>query len=648
MLASASRRTSYGVVSFLLLLFFTALVIQYRVISRSSLESMLHTAQPTGAETKTTEKPTESPSSNSQAGPGARPHVTSLGRISRLHYLVPTTLVKPPVCAVVASALVNRFPIPVLVGYKATGDFDAKAAHIAKLRAITRYLHGPAAGEDDDLVIVVDGFDVLAQIPAEALIQRYFEVAAAADQRLADQRGLTVEEVHSKGLRQTVLWGTDKGCFPSSGNGDEKQRDPRCWLVPFSTLPRYVWGPETGTGGLPFSDSRFVNSGTVIGPLGDLRTLIDATLALIEETFDPEYKYHNSDQYYVSTLYARQEYQRALDLNDGVFPGGRDDYTFPEPRRDGHDVTEYHAFLDTDYAITQTQCHNEKFMRRLRFANHDRTATVEKAAGVLDAGYTIQMPAPLYRGLRRLFDALLDDERPVDSARAWIAGLRLGTNTATRHIYAFYHNTCSKKAFVDKYYDSWFFPVLRPLLRAAVRAIQADEPIHPRPIDGRIWVVAHRYPENVELEDEFGGVFTDAVDEPFIPLQKLCSGEAAPVIGTKKPVKKPEKEAAKLEAKPDIKPELKPELKPQDKPESKPEEKPQVTPEQKPEMKQEDKPVEKPEGKPEDPSAGKPDDKQEKPKEKPEEQPKEMPEGKPEERPAEKPEEKPKEAGERA
>ncbi|CRK38186.1 hypothetical protein BN1723_004412, partial [Verticillium longisporum] len=400
MLASASRRTSYGVVSFLLLLFFTALVIQYRDISRSSLESM-----PAGAETKTPEKPTESPSSNPQAGPGARPHVTSLGRISRLHYLVPTTLVKPPVCAVVASALVNRFPIPVLVGYKATGEFDAKAAHIAKLRAITRYLHGPAAGEDDDLVIVVDGFDVLAQIPAETLIQRYFDVAAAADQRLADQRGLTVEEVHSKGLRQTVLWGTDKGCFPSSGNGDEKQRDPRCWLVPFSTLPRYVWGPETGTGGLPFSDSRFVNSGTVIGPLGDLRTLIDATLALIEDTFDPEYKYHNSDQYYVSTLYARQEYQRTLDLNDGVFPGGRDDYTFPEPRRDGHDVTEYHAFLDTDYAITQTQCHNEKFMRRLRFANHDRTATVEKAAGVLDAGYTIQMPAPLYRGLRRLFDA---------------------------------------------------------------------------------------------------------------------------------------------------------------------------------------------------------------------------------------------------
>ncbi|CRK22088.1 hypothetical protein BN1723_012567 [Verticillium longisporum] len=317
MLASASRRTSYGVVSFLLLLFFTALVIQYRDTSRSSLESMLHTAQPTGAETKTPEKPTESPSSTPQAGPGARPHVTSLGRISRLHYLVPTTLVKPPVCAVVASALVNRFPIPVL------------------------------------------------------------------------------------------------------------------------------------------------------------------------------------------------------------------------------------------------------------------------------------------------------------------------------------------KAFVDKYYDSWFFPVLRPLLRAAVRAIQADEPIHPRPIDGRIWVVAHRYPENVELEDEFGGVFTDAADEPFIPLQKLCSGEAAPVIGTKKPVKKPEKQAAKLEAKPDVKPELKPEMKPQDKAETKPEEKPQVTPEQKPETKQEDKPVdkpeEKPEGKPEDTSAGKPDDKQEKPKENPGEQPKEMPEGKPEERPAEKPEDKPQE-----
>jgi hypothetical protein len=164
-------------------------------------------------------------------------------------------MIKPPVCAVVASALVNRYPIPTIVGYKGEGEYDAKKAHIAKLRATKRYLYSPAGAEKDDLVIIMDGFDVLAQIPVEIVIERYFDLIAEADQKLADQRGITVEEVHSRGLRHTLLWGTDKGCFPTGGE------DPRCWLVLFSNLPQYKWGPKTDNGELVFSDSRFLNPG---------------------------------------------------------------------------------------------------------------------------------------------------------------------------------------------------------------------------------------------------------------------------------------------------------------------------------------------------------------------------------------------------
>ncbi|RKK82454.1 hypothetical protein BFJ71_g15234 [Fusarium oxysporum] len=114
-------------------------------------------------------------------------------------------MIKPPVCAVVASALVNRYPIPTIIGYKGEGKYNAKKAHISKLHAIKRYLYGPVGTEKDNLVIIVDVFDVLAQIPIEIVIERYFDLRAKADRRLADQHGITVEEVHSRSLHHTLL-----------------------------------------------------------------------------------------------------------------------------------------------------------------------------------------------------------------------------------------------------------------------------------------------------------------------------------------------------------------------------------------------------------------------------------------------------------
>ncbi|KAF4974835.1 hypothetical protein FZEAL_8296 [Fusarium zealandicum] len=447
-------------------------------------------------------------------------------KVSRLHYLVPSSLVKPPLCAVVSSALVQRYAIPTIVGYKGQGDYDAKKAHIAKLRAIKRYLYSEAGEKDDDLVVVVDGFDVLAQIPAETMIERYFDFIARADQKLADQRGISVEELHATDVRQTVLWGTDKGCFPSGGS------DPRCWLVPFSTLPRYKWGPKTENGELIFSDSRFLNSGTVIGPLGDLRTFIDATLMLIEDTWDPDFRYHDSDQYYISTMYARQEYQRAVDLNDGEFPGEIGERHVPRPKQGVEDVTEYHVMVDHEAVFTQTQCHNNRFLHKLQYKNHDHTATMRD--DVLEEGphfkpYQIQMPSNLFQALIRVFESLPEDERPAMSPRNWVRHLKLGTNIGTEIIYAFYHNTCSKRAFLDKYNDSWYFPLIRPLLRASTRAVQEKKPIGPKPIDGRMWLPIKSYPEG--LEDEFGGVYTDFEEEAFIPLQQFCSQNLTSIIG---------------------------------------------------------------------------------------------------------------------
>ncbi|KAM0345842.1 hypothetical protein ACHAPU_006196 [Fusarium lateritium] len=128
---------------------------------------------------------------------------------SRLYYLIPASEPTENLCANLISVLANRFSIPTIIGYKGKDEYDAKVAHIAKLYSIQRYLHGPAGRFADDLVIVVDGHDVLAQLPVEVMIERYFEITKRHDQVLADRFGLTVEQAHEQGLRQSLVWGAD-------------------------------------------------------------------------------------------------------------------------------------------------------------------------------------------------------------------------------------------------------------------------------------------------------------------------------------------------------------------------------------------------------------------------------------------------------
>lgn len=452
-----------------------------------------------------------------------------LGRMSRLHYLVPSNGIRDTLCAGLTSALANGYPIPRILGYKGEGEFDAKKAHIAKLRAIKRYFDGiPRTPDaDNDLVMVVDGFDVLPQLPVSTTVERYFEITSEADAKLANQRGIRVDELHAMGLRQTVLWGTDKGCFPGGG------ADPRCWMVPYSGLSPYVWGPRTKPqGDLPYSDPRFLNSGTVIGPLGDLRTFIEKTLSYINETFDGEYRFRNSDQYYISTLYARQEYQRLLDLNGGKFPLEVNGRYLPTAKQNAEDRTEYHVFVDHASAFAQTRCHNDAFMQDIRFEKHDLTAVVRRDpfhAGDDFTPFAIQMPNAVYQGLHNLFESLPAADRPTATAGEWIRGLRLGTNVATHKLYPLYHHTCRKEGYVEKHQRSWYYPLIQPLLRAARTRIDDGAPLHPSLVDGRVWTAPQRYPR--DAEDEFGGVFTDHPEEPFIPLQEVCREHLPAVMG---------------------------------------------------------------------------------------------------------------------
>ncbi|CAG7555996.1 unnamed protein product [Fusarium equiseti] len=439
-------------------------------------------------------------------------------KTSQLHFLLPASNPNDMFCAIVASALANRYPAPIMVGWKGEGKYNASAAHTAKLYSIKKYLDElPHGGDDDDLVFFGDGYDVMAQLPAEVVIERYFKVAADADQRLADRFGLSVQELHKRGLRQTLFWGADKMCWPALN-------EAQCTKIPSSHLSRNIYGPKTGNGNFEYRDAKFFNSGSVIGPVGDLRKFIDAGIASLEESFDPNFKYKTSDQIYLARLYARQELSRAEQIENEAM----DIEDIGENNTTTKDVVEYHAAIDYESDFVQTGCFAHKWMNKLRYNKTDHTATVSN--NLFDQGtnfkpYPIQMPSNVYRSFVKIFKSLPSDATTM-SARDWIGSLELYTNVATRNIFGFYHATCSKRTLIADFKKYWFHPYLTYLLQAAFQATKQDELISEKLIDGRKWVYKTVFPSEGAPEDALGGVITDHKDEMYIPFSTLCKDSA--------------------------------------------------------------------------------------------------------------------------
>ncbi|CAG1981665.1 unnamed protein product [Fusarium graminearum] len=393
-----------------------------------------------------------------------------------------------------------------LMNHGPTGDnnskdeFDAKLAHIAKLHSILRYLNGPVGKYSDDLVIIADGHDVLAQLPAEVLINQYFEIMNRHGRVLADQYGLSIVQAHEQGLRKSLLWVLG-----------------RSRIVP----PHNVYGKQTQDRSMRYADPRYLNSGT----LGDLRDCVDAALTLIEGTWNATFDHRNSDQFCLGKLYARQEVNHAMAVTGGSIPNLKGTRKLPQFSEFGTEQTDYHMAVDHESAFTCTQCASVDWMRNIAF---DRPGHRSVVKGNISKKkhpfkpFTIRMPGILVNALTKLYDAI-DHEQPTEE---WIKSVKLGTNIATGHIYPLYHGTCRKSNFMSRYMNLWLYPMSSRLLEAASKALEAREPLMGDMVDGRYWVSSQHYPDDEEGLQGLGGIYTDSKDnkEQFIPLTEFCAG----------------------------------------------------------------------------------------------------------------------------
>ncbi|KAL8933482.1 MAG: hypothetical protein Q9216_006342 [Gyalolechia sp. 2 TL-2023] len=227
------------------------------------------------------------------------------------HLLVPATESNSKLCKTLLSSFVLAYPPPTLINYgkKFDGDSWDKGSHTGKIRGVFDYLSDKEKVADDDMVLIIDGYDIWFQLPPVIMIKRYHQMISDANDRLRRRYGTEPRKVEGEGdatemvprYLQTVIFGADKLCWPNPPT------DPACAAVPYSTLPRNVYGPHTDDDPEGYLNRpRFLNSGTVMGPVKDVRAIYEVAVEKVEK----DNRGTIGDQFVFAEIFGEQDYQR--------------------------------------------------------------------------------------------------------------------------------------------------------------------------------------------------------------------------------------------------------------------------------------------------------------------------------------------------
>lgn len=236
----------------------------------------------------------------------------------RFVLLIPADSPRPDLCKTMMSAIALGYPMPVIVNWGI--DFhdifgDMGGSHLAKVTGALSYLDelsSNKAHEDDrlrgdDLVMIVDAYDLWFQLPPEVLLRRYHAANAAANERLAEHGGHGLVP-----MEQTIMLSTQKKCYPPPETGSNLH----CDSIPDSPLRGDLYGPNTdmdpNENPKEFHDVRpkFLNSGTIIGPVDDLRRYFRRVLGKMNEMIATSEVRVYSDQGIFGEIFGEQEIYR--------------------------------------------------------------------------------------------------------------------------------------------------------------------------------------------------------------------------------------------------------------------------------------------------------------------------------------------------
>lgn len=189
-------------------------------------------------------------------------------------------------CKTIMSAVALGYPPPTLLNWNGEynrPEWHLAGSHIAKLESllavIEHLLEQSDGGDEHDLAMLVDAYDVWFQLPPSVLIERYHRLNREADERVRRQWQAAsgfATDFPVASPRQSIVVTSAKDCHPSRDSGS----DPHYAHWPESPMPPSLYGADTDKI-LPRSSDparkyrkmrpRCVNSGLIMGPMGAMR-----------------------------------------------------------------------------------------------------------------------------------------------------------------------------------------------------------------------------------------------------------------------------------------------------------------------------------------------------------------------------------------
>ncbi|KAI8816560.1 uncharacterized protein EV422DRAFT_571535 [Fimicolochytrium jonesii] len=173
----------------------------------------------------------------------------------KVHLIATATTTGEGFCRLLKSALANDWNMTALY-YGAD-----KSGKLIKVEAVYDFLKLSNLA-DDDVIVMVDGFDVHVHRGPESVLQSFLE------------------------FDSPIVYSAEKTCWPYIYPPWGVQQMDKCQVVPNSTLSADVYGPETDSippqidnAGDPTTRPRWLNSGMLMGRVSALRILYEDMMA---------------------------------------------------------------------------------------------------------------------------------------------------------------------------------------------------------------------------------------------------------------------------------------------------------------------------------------------------------------------------------
>ncbi|KAK2062797.1 hypothetical protein LY76DRAFT_258993 [Colletotrichum caudatum] len=464
------------------------------------------------------------PTASKSSVPSGKSSKTGSAGVGRFHFLIAASAPNLQFCRALVSSTVNRFGAPVIAGWNATGENDAALSHLAKIRVVSKYLEELPKSSNDDLFLMIDGYDVLLQFGPDVLIDRYFKASEQEDERIIQQLGPQKAETLAGPLGRHIFFGADKVCWPVDW------RRPACWAAPpVPNMDGREFGPLTNAAeDMAFNHPRWLNSGTIMGPVKELREMLRATLDLISQVYDPEYEFRESDQFYMSDVWGLQELERIRMQKDEnpeavVMQPPEDGFV---PRLEPAFSYNFHIALDYWSLMFQTWAGYMQWVDWRKFAGprYSLEVTQNYRNNSDFVPWNLHMQADGMRSLKRIFNTT-SDETMGATVDELIRKSEFGANIVTRQIFPLLHVTGEKGALDVFWPRMWFYPYGRSLVRSAIKWFQAEGHFAPEPINNKVWYPAHPYPKQIRESD--AGAWSDASNDnaavSWLGFDELCA-----------------------------------------------------------------------------------------------------------------------------